>query len=992
MPMQLRSTTRMVPPPSSSDPAAGSVEMDAPVGTSTDNGENDGESSSPVSTLTPSVPDMGHSADIPSSTQDAVKPHSSDQDAAEAGHRSSGRDHSRSNADAASAGSHGITHQEGGAMSDDLAGMGPTLIAVQDGDATSEAAFHDAQDDAGLASQGFSFPKKSSRASSVRTSSPVMDTSAKFFGDWFESTDADGPGEVPADWIKQESVSVDLDWTPAVNDIEFSFESLMREISENLTSEEKAKMLKRNAKLRRAHLKPAKSISETTTDNGSPASHVSIHPEHMSSHAIDASQRSQASRTANSTPRIPAAAKGKGRDFTTAPSMDYNDDHVSENEAADDEARLYQLEADAILAMELQKQLDTHRPEVPTKPVAGPSNNNAAAAGATQTAMDHEIAANLQKMFDEQYERMRTLNDAKIVHGNSSLNNDGLQGRREEAGRRNKAPNERPSPMDQVPKTSILFRKVTGNDKSTKAKHKHASPPSSDDSSSSSSDSDSDDSVPSYLHKSRKSKKKSKKSKKNKKGKKTRRSKRKATPPSSDDSSSESDPSSSSSSDSESDWSSLGSGPSEANSDDSKKTKRQKKRAKKAWNMKLLRLRLEQSNAKPDPPFVYNGEANFNTIERWTYEAREWTKESYIRPNMKVSRVSKYLGGRALNWYMRVVAKGAKKWRLKKFFEALFNHCFPVDFRSIQRKKFQSFAQRGHSIKEYRTDLEVLADSVGDITTRGLVVQFWDGADYEMRRRWAGDGFDPETSTLKELEAAAINYEHALKVEKSQKPDRANGRKDDQTDASRSGKRQDANTRTPRQEGGNKNGGSSKDADKGNRRDYGNKGDKDHADKPKNGGNKSHNLTKDQLNEYRAQGKCFTCADTGHLSKDCPKNNQIKPPKNRVGAAAISFAEIERRRNLKEAQKLGVFALSVEHIEITQEHRTAIDEVLVAKMHFDLSQAVPFVWDYFGDPEDDPYAEDRFTIIPTQLGWLVCDKHLNDHHEVFRTQLGVLNS
>ncbi|KAJ7639601.1 hypothetical protein B0H17DRAFT_1277633 [Mycena rosella] len=65
----------------------------------------------------------------------------------------------------------------------------------------------------------------------------------------------------------------------------------------------------------------------------------------------------------------------------------------------------------------------------------------------------------------------------------------------------------------------------------------------------------------------------------------------------------------------------------------------------------------------------------------------------------------------------------------------------------------------------------------------------------------------------------------------------------------------------------------------------------------------------------------------------------------------------------------------------------AIDEVLVAKMHADLRQAVPFVFDYFDDPEDDPFAEDRWNIIPTQQGWLVCDHHTNDHHEVLRTQL-----
>ncbi|KAJ7446630.1 hypothetical protein FB451DRAFT_1375898 [Mycena latifolia] len=939
MPMQLRNRTLVPPPSSASRSSVGSVEMDAPAGTSTGNGERLGA--------------LGHSAKSHSSSQD---------DADETGHRSRSADvgnsgHSRSNADVASV-SRGVTPEDGDVAQDDI--VVSHLAAFQDGGEMSEAAFHDGH----LDPQGFSTPKRTSRASSVRSASPPLASSAQFFGQWFsqdetagasalpldtdgvsvpqdwaDSTDADGLGEIPADWIKQEPVSVELHWSPpASNDIDFSFDNLMREISASMTPQEKEQMLRRNANMRNARLRPADSVSNTTTATKS--TKASIHAAHVN-HATGSVYTSRSSRTANSTPRIPAAAKGKGRDFTTAPSIDYNDDYVSEEEAAADADRLHQLHADALLAMRLDKEINSEGPreEVPYVPAVGTSKMGATsqAPASEQVNKDHEIAQNLQKMFDDQYERLRAL-ESRREDARESGNNP-THGR-DSAGRKDNA-RARPTPMEQVPKSSVLFQEVDAEKKSeasgskakytAKPKARSSPPPSDDISSSSSSDSDSSDSLPEFLKKVRKPQKKSKKGKK---GKKSRRSKRKSrskgSPPSSDDSSSDSD-SSSSSGGFDSDWSSLGSAPSEVYSDDSPRTKRAKKRAKKNWQMKLLRLRLEQSNAKPDPPFVYGGEPRFSRIERWIYEARDWTKESYIRPNMRVSRVSKYLEGRALQ-------------------------------------------------------------CVGDITPRALIVQFWDGADFEMRRRWAHDGFDPETSTLNELENAAINYEHAIKVEKAQRPGGAQGKKSEQANTSnKPPQKPDRNPRGPRQEGGSKPGGARKDSyAKGSRSDSAQdarsqKGNRD--GKPKNGGNKSHRLSREQMNEYRAQGKCFTCANTGHLSKDCPMNNDLKPPKQRMGAAAVSFEEIERLRNLKEAQKLGVFAVSIENVQVTPEHKQAIDEVLVARMRSDLRAELPFVFDYFGDAEDDPLREDRFQFVPTELGWLVCDRHTNDHHEVLRSQL-----
>ncbi|KAK7012675.1 hypothetical protein R3P38DRAFT_3364494 [Favolaschia claudopus] len=813
MPMQLRS--RNLP----SDSAEGRVEMDAPRSTSTVAGE--------IVDYAVDVEDMGHSAKSHSSVPQAAD---------ESGPRPS----------------------TDGVKSSNDGGIGDAINSGQ------HAFSHVVDDD----NTGFQSPKKTSRAPSVRSESPV-DDGKMFFKDWFlkdksgkarplfnwaDSNDDDGPGDLPEDWIKQESQSIALSWSPPSdsNDIDFSFDNILREAASRMSKEEKARVVRRHEKLKKTgRMKKPSSVSETTNESKS------------AQHATGSLRRSQPSPAA-STPRIPAAEKGKGRKMQYTPSIRVDDDeYVSEDEKLADQYRLQQILADAALAKKLQAQLAAEQGvgDVPPRPVA-PLQGTSKWTGRLQTESDHIS------------ERRRS---AGLKSGNSKA---------------------RPTPLEQIPKSSLLFKRPVTTQ-----------PDPSDDSSesSSSSSSSSRDSLPSYMkppkNKKRKSKKKNRKSSK----------RAKHLPPSPSGS-----PSSSSSSDSDStsDWSSLGNPPSDNDSDDSKQTRRAKKRAKYRWNLKMMRLKFEQSNAKPEPPPKYNGEADFAKMEAWTHIIREWCKESYIRPNMR----------------------------------------------------------------EYRTELESLRDSVGDIPTRALIVQFWDGANYEMRHRWANDGYDPETSSLNELEAAALNYEHAIKVSNAQKrQDERGGKSTEQNPREKQNRR----GRGPRTEGASNQTQST--ANDSKEKSENSKPTTDSKQKTQ-GRKKSHNLTKEQMAEYRAQGKCFTCGEKEHLSKDCPKNNELKP-KGGMTAATISFAEVDRLQGLREAVDFGVFSMKIEPVQFTAEHLRAIDDVLVAKMYADLRQAVPFVFDYFDDDEDSPFDLDRFNITPTQHGWLIWDHHNNDDHEVLRTDL-----
>ncbi|KAJ6547734.1 hypothetical protein DFH09DRAFT_1087492 [Mycena vulgaris] len=228
---------------------------------------------------------------------------------------------------------------------------------------------------------------------------------------WADYTDNDGSGDLPAGWAKAES---ERSLSPVDSGIDFSFENLMREITNNLSAEDKQKIVRREAKMRNAHLKQPASVSDTSNQTKSKSSksksskvdrdRISIHAVHMQSDAGPSKNKwSQPSHTAPSTPRIPAAAKGKGRDFSQGPSITREDAYVSESEIADDDARQYQLKVDALLAMKLQQQLNAEdeRP--------GTENEHFVPHNTVPTSRDFEIAEALQKLFDKQHARIRKL-------------------------------------------------------------------------------------------------------------------------------------------------------------------------------------------------------------------------------------------------------------------------------------------------------------------------------------------------------------------------------------------------------------------------------------------------------------------------------------------------------------------------------------------------------------------------------------------------------
>ncbi|KAJ6465879.1 hypothetical protein C8R45DRAFT_1173626 [Mycena sanguinolenta] len=674
--------------------ASGSIEMDAPHGTSNGTGS------------------LGHSA---------VKSHSSF-GADESGHRSR-------NADVGLEGE-GIS-DNGPSTPVASLGNGAPVAPGSDEIPYGTPDFSALNEFAQFAT--FSTPKRTSRASSPRSASPGLNP-ARWFShelltveepveevaavgeasliDWSESTDEDGLGPIPPAWIKQESMSVDLNWSLPDDAQKFSLDNLVREIDDNMTPTQRELIHRRTENMKAMDIRRDSEASSrtfatnTTVPNNIPNTRAkpNTNPSAISS---------------PTSPRIPAELKGKGKATEDGSHKLYVEEYVSDDEEDEEEdPRAAQEAADAALAQRIHEDwnADVVQPvqvnAVRIAPRAGPSNVqgiqnanlNPIAAENAQIANDANIAKQLQEIFDEQRKSQRDFTEQREALDEQRRIIENAQHDLEErirswesakdadARRLNpqtasgpmkieptSTPQKRPTPVDQIPRNSVLFQEVKPRESASQPAHDG------DDSS----DNSSSDDLPELMSNNRKARKK--------RAKAARRARAAGT--AGNEPSDSSSSSSSSESGGNSAWSELGDPPSDTDSDDSRATKKKKKKAKRKWNLKLLRLKLEQSNAKPDPPFVYNSEPVFAKAECWIYDTRNWCRQSYIRPNM-----------------------------------------------------------------HYKTELENLADSVGDISERSLIVRFWDGARTTIQKEWAHDGYDPESSSLRQLVSAAVNYEQAQKL------------------------------------------------------------------------------------------------------------------------------------------------------------------------------------------------------------------------------------
>lgn len=290
-------------------------------------------------------------------------------------------------------------------------------------------------------------------------------------------------------------------------------------------------------------------------------------------------------------------------------------------------------------------------------------------------------------------------------------------------------------------------------------------------------------------------------------------------------------------------------------------------------------------------------------------------------------------------FFMREVAMTNRKWDVDDFLTKLFDHCFPPNFRTGQRVKLTECRQSGRSVRDWVFELQGLADSVGDVPDCQLVLYFWQGSDNYIRKKWAEAGYSPEVSDFDELELAAERYQEAARYEQYDSRQMFSER--NSHDRQRSGGCYDSrrHARFGEYPGDLNKGPSSSTAETKsgkmeptkaaeNQKPSGSTGKALDASRPRNPNENRRRLPQKELDELRAQNKCFECRQEGHLSKDCPRRKRVnRRAGDSLTVGAISMTTICVSKD--DAMALGFHSIPV-ILEDATEMRTREVEAAIA--------------------------------------------------------------
>jgi hypothetical protein len=141
------------------------------------------------------------------------------------------------------------------------------------------------------------------------------------------------------------------------------------------------------------------------------------------------------------------------------------------------------------------------------------------------------------------------------------------------------------------------------------------------------------------------------------------------------------------------------------------------------------------------------GDPDDNAFHRFVREGSAYVEMSRI-PSRESFYLSYFLGNKAQDFYNQVVVRDEAAYTLEKFFLELFKFCFPVDFRSKQRKRLSCYIQKKKTVVAHVAEFSQIYNTVGLIEGQEKVVKLWNSLHTDIRQEMYRKDLDPEISKV----------------------------------------------------------------------------------------------------------------------------------------------------------------------------------------------------------------------------------------------------
>jgi hypothetical protein len=102
-----------------------------------------------------------------------------------------------------------------------------------------------------------------------------------------------------------------------------------------------------------------------------------------------------------------------------------------------------------------------------------------------------------------------------------------------------------------------------------------------------------------------------------------------------------------------------------------------------------------------------------------------YLKGARILADQQIFMLSYHLEGKTSDFHNRKVVKNEAQWSLEDVFWALFNYCFPVDYRIQQPDRLNSCYQNNKSVVEHIAEFEEIYNMMGLVYEQEKVVTLW---------------------------------------------------------------------------------------------------------------------------------------------------------------------------------------------------------------------------------------------------------------------------